>query len=654
MGELIIYHIVNIFGIVIRMLPVPIAYGIGRWMGYVVYYLDGKHRQLAYLNLKQAFGANKSPIEIRQITMQVFVHFGQNIIDTLRMPLVTPEKFPSIVEVSGKEYVFESLKKGKGVIFLAMHFGSWEMASLTCTMLGFPYKMMAKSQVKNQKLSELLSFTRSSGGYRVLMRGMGTRDFVKSLKNNEVVGLVADQGGRDGVLIPFFGRNASMSVGAIRMGLKWDVPICFSVIYRKKNEKLFMGIHEPFLLEKTGDLEKDVVSNLKYLTKLMEQYIWGHPAEYLWFYKIWKYSNQTTILILSDGKTGHLRQSQLVAQQLQKALAERNMEATVQTANVRYKNKFAYRCFSFLNLILPTVIYWGRFFWLKLFLTNESFKKVLATRADYIVSCGAATSGVSEVIAKDNLAKGICILKPGILGFDRFDLVVLPQHDIPAGETRLPANVVVTHGAPNMIDDKYLQAQTQALLVKFSHLQKSQRDKIGVFIGGDTKHIYISEQQIRILANQLKDVAQQLKVDLLVTTSRRTPVAIEQLLHKELKKHPSCSLLILANQENIPEAVGGILGLSDIIIVSGDSVSMISEAATSGKKTIVFLPESKGFFGESSKHLKFIASLNRQGYVVATDAKNIGHTVMDAMKNKFQTKKLEDDKILLKAMGKVI
>ena len=36
------------------------------------------------------------------------------------------------------------------------------------------------------------------------------------------------------------------------------------------------------------------------------------------------------------------------------------------------------------------------------------------------------------------------------------------------------------------------------------------------------------------------------------------------------------------------EAMGGIVGLSDILIVSGESISMISEAASSGKNTIVF------------------------------------------------------------------
>jgi len=43
---------------------------------------------------------------------------------------------------------------------------------------------------------------------------------------------------------------------------------------------------------------------------ILERYIRKYPHEYFWFYKIWKYSNLKPVVILSDGKTGHIRQSQ--------------------------------------------------------------------------------------------------------------------------------------------------------------------------------------------------------------------------------------------------------------------------------------------------------------------------------------------------------
>jgi len=238
--ELIVYYSVRIFGFFIRCLPAGIAAWIGKRIGMIAYYFDIKHKSRAYANLKMAFAHLKSPDEIKQIMKTLFKNYGQNLIELFRMPLLTPEKFDKVVAVEGKENITESLKQGKGVIMLAMHFGSWELASLSCVRLGFPYRVFVKPQKKYSRLADLLNSYRAGGGAVVLSRGAGTRDFVRSLKKNEVIGMVVDQGGRDGVLVPFLSRRASMSVGAIRMGLKLGVPICFSVIYRRL--RLFLKI----------------------------------------------------------------------------------------------------------------------------------------------------------------------------------------------------------------------------------------------------------------------------------------------------------------------------------------------------------------------------------------------------------------------------
>ena len=276
-----------------------------------------------------------------------------------------------------------------------MHFGSWELASLSCAMLHLPYKVMVKPQTRYSRLDELLNWYRSCGGYVVLSRGMGTRDFVRSLKNNEVIGMVVDQGGRDGTLVPFFGRNASMSVGAIRMGLKWGVPICFSIIHREPNGRHKMIVHKPLELINTGNPEKDIPENLNRITGIMEDYIRRYPSEYMWFYKIWKYSNETAIAILNDGKTGHLRQSQAVAGLLQKALGERSIFSTVATTEVVFKTELHRNIFSVFNLLVPPFLS-GTAGMVEMVSGPGSFQKITRIKAEFIVSCGSGMAGVNN------------------------------------------------------------------------------------------------------------------------------------------------------------------------------------------------------------------------------------------------------------------
>ncbi len=654
LNESLIFHSVSVFGAFVRLLPLPIALFIGKIIGVLAYYFDTKHKTLAYANLKMVFADSKSPAELKHITKKLFRNYGQNFIDLFRMPLINPENFQKFITVEGIENLSEGRQQGKGAIMLAMHFGSWELASLSCAMLDLPYKVMVKPQTRYSRLDELLNWYRSCGGYVVLSRGMDTRDFVRSLKNNEVIGMVVDQGGKDGVLVPFFGRNASMSVGAIRMGLKWGVPICFSIIHREQNGRHKMIVHKPLDLVNTGNPEKDIPANLNRITRTMEDYIQRYPSEYMWFYKIWKYSNETGIAILNDGKTGHLRQSQAVAGLLQKALGERNILSTVRVIEVAFRSQLHRNVFTVLNLLVPPVFYRAQLGWLKRFLTPESFQQIQRVKAEFIVSCGSGVAGVNNFLSRDYGAKSITILKPGLLGYRRFQLVILPQHEMRKSYGS-GVSLVYTKAAPNLVTSEYQAEQSRALLNRYSHLKNNLKLKIGLFIGGDSKNIFLDEHQLKVLVHQLTEVAQEINADILATTSRRTPAAVEQLLHKRLRKHPRCPLLILAGQDNVPEAVGGILGLSDIQVVSGDSISMVSEAASSGKNTIVFLPElRKKKTGMPNKHLDFIEKLGSHGYVLASGIKDIGHAVYDVAKGKIQTKPLDDNPVMLEAIRKII
>src|SRR3989338_1604398 len=424
--ESLLYPLVRLIGFIVRLLPVGIALALGRLIGMLGYYLDQKHKSLAYANLKIAFAKTKKPSEIKRIVKKLFRNFGQNSIELLRLPHIArvgPEKY---VGVEGMENMYEGLKKRKGVILLAMHFGSWELSSFIGRLLNIPYKVLAKPQEKFSKLDELLNSYRQCD---VISRGRGTREMVESLRNNEVIGMVVDQGGRDGVLVKFFGRQAAMSVGAIKMGLKLDIPICFCVIVRKKGPYHNLIVHPSLDLINTGNTDQDIISNLEKIARMMEGYIEQYTAEYIWFYKIWKYSKESTTVILSDGKVGHLRQSQAVAKMVKEALAERGIHNDTQIVEVKFKNRLGSFLLSFLSFISSSYFLQGRLRYFKWFLTKESFRQISSIKADFVISCGSSVAGVNFLLASDCRAKSIAVLKPGILGSYKFSLVILPEHD---------------------------------------------------------------------------------------------------------------------------------------------------------------------------------------------------------------------------------
>ncbi|MDP8212041.1 MAG: ELM1/GtrOC1 family putative glycosyltransferase [Candidatus Zapsychrus exili] len=652
--EFLVYYLVKIFGIILRVMPVRLALIIGNIVGVFAYSVGFKRRKQVYANLKMAFADTKSPEEIKRITKEAFKNYGKNLVDLMRMPLLDSNVFEKSAKVEGKEHIESALNDGKGVILLTMHFGAWEVASSLCSLMGFPYNVMVNPQSKYSRLDKLLNSYRSFKNSVVLPRGSGTRELIRNLRNNEVVGLVADQGGKEGKLVSFLGRTASLPIGAIRLGLKFGVAICFSVIVREGDTKRRVIFDKPLELDRTGNSEQDIVSGLNKLSKRMEEYVRKYPSEYMWFYKVWKYSNETNIVILNDGKVGHLRQSQAFSEMIKKALSERNIKASIKTVNVSFSDKFSCKLFSLFGALAYPLISLNKIGFLRRFLSKESFDEIASLKTDFVVSCGSTISGINSFLSFDHNAKSVNILKPALWNFNKFDLIVAPYHDY-ADKNNKNEKLVLTYAAPNLIDDSYLKEQSDLLLNRFSHLKDNLRKKVGLFIGGDSKDVYLDEQQIRILIHQIKDICSQISADILVTTSRRTPTKIEKLLQKELSKESICPLLILANQKNVEEAVGGILGLSDIVITSGDSISMISEAASSGNKTIVFPPKYKQkMFDGPNKHKQFIKRLESESFIVTSDVKNMGQTVCDVAKNKIITKVINDKQVMLDAARDII
>ncbi len=653
-SESVIYLSVKAFGAFIRVLPAGLGLLIGRGIGALAYYFDLRHRALAYANLKVAFAKSKSPEEIRRITKEIFANFGQNLIEILRLPLLNKDNYAQFIEIEGKEHAQESLKGGKGCMLVAMHFGSWELSSFACSLLG-KYKLVIKPQTTFASLNDLLNSYRGHSGTMTVAKGMGIREMLRGLHNNELVGIVVDQGGRDGKLVPFFGRQASMSVGAIRIALKMGVPLCFCIIRRVKGAKHHMRIFPAMMLHNTDNLDADIDRNLRSIVQIMEKEIERYPTEYNWFYKIWKYSTESTTLILSDGKVGHLRQSECLASHIAQALKTRGIASEIKTIPIQFKSPWRARLISVAGLLANRFLCQGRQNFLKFFLTEECYRQIMAFKADFIVSCGSSLASLNFLLTMDHKAKNVAILKPGLLGYKKFDLVVMLEHDFRKRED-YPANVVWTKVAPNLINSVYLTEQGQMLLKRYAVLKQRLKLRIGFLLGGDTRRSVMLEKVVKMVLNQLKEAATELNADILATTSRRTSNRIEGLVTRELKGYERCPVLIMPNRNNIPEAVGGILDLSDILLVSGDSISMISEAVSAGKNTIIFPLEGGGSVAddEVDKYTRFGRILHRDQLALLSDPKDVRQHILNIARQKIKLRVLEKATALEQAVQRII
>jgi mitochondrial fission protein ELM1 len=138
---------------------------------------------------------------------------------------------------------------------------------------------------------------------------------------------------------------------------------------------------------------------------------------------------------------------------------------------------------------------------------------------------------------------------------------------------------------------------------KFAPLfEKLPRPLAAVLIGGDNRVYRLTKARLEVLAGQLAGLAHR-GFGLAITVSRRTGPEAAAFLRARLG--PLGAYIWEGKGDN---PYFGLLSLADVIIVTSDSVSMVSEAAFTGKPVHVFELE-----GGSAKFTRFHQSLRDAG-----------------------------------------
>jgi lauroyl/myristoyl acyltransferase/mitochondrial fission protein ELM1 len=626
-------------------LPLNFSLFLGRRLGDLIYLFDRKHRAVAYANIKKTVADNLDYASSARITRKTYQAFGQNLVEISFIPRINKQYLEKYIHIENRDYATEAFKRGKGVIFLIVHEGNWELSNIICANLDVPFVLFVRDQ-GFPRLNALLNTYRLKQGAKIVHKDAGVRELIEVLKSNQSIGMTVDQGGKGGQLVNFFGKEASMSTGAIKLALKHDCAIIPIYYTRIKGPHTKLILDQVFTVTRSGDSEKDLQQNLQRLISIYEKYLLQYPYEYLWTYKIYKYGREKEVLILSDAKTGHLRQSEGVAKLIRQQLKDRGIKTQLVVQEVKFRSSLS-----------GFILGWAAKFsgkyqgqgngmrYLRYALTLQSWQSLMDARPDIIISAGGAVSAVNYLLAKENQAKSVVLMRPAYLSLKKFNLVIIPKHD----RVSRAKNVVITEGALNLIDVEYLNHKTKRLeesgLLKGTLLNPC----IGVLIGGDSKKFSLGLKVIMDLIREIKKSAEKQNIDILISTSRRTSGEVEEVIKKEFSGYARCKLLVIARQNNNPDVIGGILGLSSVIISSPESISMISEAASAEKYVVVFDSDNL-----SQKHRRFLKNYQEKGYIHLRQIKDISLSINQLLADKPRINSPKDNLKVIEGLNKIL
>ncbi len=235
------------------------------------------------------------------------------------------------------------------------------------------------------------------------------------------------------------------------------------------------------------------------------------------------------------------------------------------------------------------------------FKTSKDFPAILIT-------CGRRMAGVSIALKKRAACLGILLLTVHLqdprLDPALFDALIVPQHD----PTRGP-NVIVTKAALNRYTKTMILEEAKLLPKK---LKTVRHPRVAVLLGGNNKRYKISTKMVENMIFKLNEFVSSTGANLLLVSSGRTPPLLLEDLQR-LIKNTTC----LFNDETKPNFYPGILGIVDAVIVTSDSVNMVSEAASTGKPVMV-APWTE----ETGRIAKFHEMMRAAGHTI-----NLGNSI---------------------------
>lgn len=217
---------------------------------------------------------------------------------------------------------------------------------------------------------------------------------------------------------------------------------------------------------------------------------------------------------------------------------------------------------------------------------GPDFAALLAAPPDIVIGCGRQAALATRLLRARG-ARVVQILDPR-LDPSHWDVVVVPEHDRLHGPNVAPSNAAPSNeirmlGSLHPVDDAWL-ARARETFAAFAALPAP---RTAFLLGGTSAHARFDRMAFEVMASKFEAVLARDGGSVLLTTSRRTPKELRDVLRHRYDGTPG---VVWRDDSDGPNPYPGLLAWADRIVCSPDSVNMISEACATRVPVFVFDP----------------------------------------------------------------
>ena len=237
-----------------------------------------KRNARALANLSAAMPGS-TPAEREAIVRSMWDNFGRTVAEILHDEIAIN---PTRVSLANPELLADCGADGRGTVFVALHFGNWEITTIPLQRLGHSPVTVYKPLKDNEANAFLLRHRERlhQGGLCPTSRATLLR-IARHVRAGGSICISGDHRDSNGLSVPFFGRLAPSVALPAMLAARYRARVFAVRVDRLPNAR-FSVVLERIAVQDTGDVTADMLATTVTIQARLEAWIKADPGRWLW------------------------------------------------------------------------------------------------------------------------------------------------------------------------------------------------------------------------------------------------------------------------------------------------------------------------------------------------------------------------------------
>ena len=269
--------------VIFKILGFKLASSLGGLIGRLVGPLFRSKKKILS-NISKAFPEIEEK-NTELIVKKMWENYGRILSEYMFIKNFRNSKYKKFLTIEGQEILNELKDSKEPVVFISGHFNNFELMAMQIEKSGINLAAIYRP-LNNIFLNKIMEKIRTKYICRKQIKkgGSGTRELLKSFKNNYSIAIMIDQRVSESIKVDFFNQKASTTTIPAQLVKKFGSKIVPIYIERINGVYFKMTVSRPIILEKESTIEEITLN----LNKWLEKMILINPDQWIWSHDRWK------------------------------------------------------------------------------------------------------------------------------------------------------------------------------------------------------------------------------------------------------------------------------------------------------------------------------------------------------------------------------